>query len=333
MEIQTTSAPQKALEDRLVGTSMRVPAAFFASSVSALRLMRHCLSLMLVGLLAGATAAKTQQGDRRIADLVQAGEVRVGLFPSFFYSKSQTTGELQGVGIEIARALAARLGVELLLVEQSGPAETVECLKSGACDVAYLGISTSRTVEVDFSPPYLQGDFTYLVPPGSPFRQIADADKPGVRIGVVRNHSMDFALRGKLRHAAFVYADTPDASFELLRAGHVTALAGIRPGLLTYSAALPGSQVLQDCYGSNVLAMAVPKGRAGWLGYISEFIADSKASGLVHQALTQTGTRGIQVASLHSSIERSQHRAIASEPSCSSSENQVHSNHVRGNPL
>jgi polar amino acid transport system substrate-binding protein len=313
MEIPTTSGPQE--------------------SASARRLLRHGLSLMLVGLLAGASAAKTQQGDPRITDLVQAGKVRVGLFPSFFYSKNQATGELQGIGIEIARALAARLGVELLLVEKSGPAETVECLKSGACDVAYLGISTSRTVDVDFSPPYLQGDFTYLVPPGSPFRQIADADKPGVRIGVVRNHSMDFALRGKLRHAAFVYADTPDASFELLRAGHVTALAGIRPGLLTYSAALPGSQVLQDCYGTNVLAMAVPKGRAGWLGYVSQFIAESKTSGLVHRALTQTGTRGIQVASLHSSIERTQHRVIASEHACSEWGSQNRSNQITGSPL
>src|SRR5262245_7463333 len=191
METQTTSAPQKALEDQ-----RPVAAAFFASSVSARRLMRHCLFLMLVGLLAGASAAKTQQGDRRIADLVQAGKVRVGLFPSFFYSKNQATGELQGVGIELARALAARLGVELLLVEQAGPAETVECLKSGACDVAYLGISASRAVEVDFSPPYLQGDFTYLVPPGSPFRQIADADRPRVRIGAVRAHEMKLALVG-----------------------------------------------------------------------------------------------------------------------------------------
>src|SRR5262245_10477187 len=154
IEIRTTSVPQKKLDDELVGTPKRAAAAaaFSPSSVSARRLTRHCLSLMLVGLLAGATAAKTQ-GDPRIADLVQAGKVRIGLFPSFFYSKNQATGELQGVGIEIARALAARLGVELVLVERSGPAETVECLRSGACDVAYLGISTNRTVELDFSPP------------------------------------------------------------------------------------------------------------------------------------------------------------------------------------
>jgi polar amino acid transport system substrate-binding protein len=303
MEIQPTSAQQESLKDQLVGPWKMVLAAVAMSSsgAPARRLMRHCLSLMLAALLAGATAAKPQQtADPRIADLMQAGKVRVGLFPSFFYAENPATGELQGVGIEIARALAARLGVELLLVEQSGPAETVECLKSGVCDVAYLGINTNRAAELDFSPPYLQGDFTYLVPSGSSVRQITDADKPGVRIAIVRNHRMDFALRGKLRHAEPVYAETPDAAYALLRTGHVTVVAGIRPGLLNYSTQLPGSRVLEDNYGSNVLAMAVRKGRAGWLDYVSEFIAESKASGLVQQAIGHAGMRGIQVVSAHS---------------------------------
>ena len=56
-----------------------------------------------------------QAVDPRVADSVRAGKVRVGLFASFVYSKNPATGELRGVGIEIARALAARLGVELLL--------------------------------------------------------------------------------------------------------------------------------------------------------------------------------------------------------------------------
>jgi polar amino acid transport system substrate-binding protein len=117
----------------------------------------------------------------------------------------------------------------------------VACLKAGACDVALLGNTPARAAEVDFSPPYLQGDFTYLVPAGSSVRRIADADQPGVRIAVVHNHAMDFALRGKLTQAEPVYAETPDAAFELLQTGHLTVLAGIRPGLLTYSGQSPGS--------------------------------------------------------------------------------------------
>jgi hypothetical protein len=53
-------------------------------------------------------------------DLVRAGKVRVGLFPSFVYTRDPATGQLRGVGIEIARALAARLGVEVLLGRVDG---------------------------------------------------------------------------------------------------------------------------------------------------------------------------------------------------------------------
>jgi hypothetical protein len=43
--------------------------------------------------------------------------------------------------------------------------------------------------------------------------------------------------------------------------------------------------VLEDRYGANVTGMAVRKGQIEWLGYVSEFIAESKASGMVQQAM------------------------------------------------
>jgi len=43
-------------------------------------------------------------------------------------------------------------------------------------------------------------------------------------------------------------------------------------------------------------AMAVPKGQADWLAYISEFTEDAKASGLVQKAIEHIGVRGVQVA-------------------------------------
>ena len=186
---------------------------------------------------------KHDPADPRIADVVRAGNVWIALFPSFFYRKNPETGELQGVGIELARALAARLGVAAALREYPSPPKAVGALKAGECDVAFLGLDPDRATEVDFSPPYMQADFTFLVPAGAAARRIADADRPGIRVAVVRDHAMDFALRGKLEHAEPVYATTPDAAFDLLRAGQADVLAGIRPGLLRYSAGLPGSRI------------------------------------------------------------------------------------------
>jgi polar amino acid transport system substrate-binding protein len=63
--------------------------------------------------------------------------------------------------------------------------------------------------------------------------------------------------------------------------------------LLEYSTQLPGSRVLDDRYGANLAAMAVPKDQAGRIAYISEFIEEAKASGLVQRAIERAGLRGL----------------------------------------
>jgi polar amino acid transport system substrate-binding protein len=172
----------------------------------------------------------------------------------------------------------------------------MEGLNGGACDVGFLGIDPSRIAEVDFSPPLMEVDWTYLVPAGSSIHSVADADRPGVRIAVVRHHAMDLALSRILKHAEPVRAETPDDTFEVLRAGHADVQAGVRPALLNYSAQLPGSRVLEDRYGSNSVAMVVPRGQAERLAYISDFVEEAKASGLVQRAIERAGLRGIRVA-------------------------------------
>lgn len=229
--------------------------------------------------------------DPRVADIARSGVLRLALFPSFFYRND--TGEPRGVGIEIARALAERIGVALKATEYPSPPQVVEVLAGGAADVALLGIDPVRGKDVDFSPPLLAADFTYLVPADSAARTIADADRPGTRIALVRHHAMDTALRGKLVSAAPVYADTPDAAFEMFRAGQAEVLAGIRPGLLMYAGKLPGTRVIDGSYGRNVIALAVRKGEPGWLAEISAFAHAARGDGTVSRAIQSAGLKGV----------------------------------------
>jgi len=189
--------------------------------------------LMMLALLATVATAQAQQApDPRIADLVRAGKVRFALFlPG--YIKDPATGEIRGAGtgavtVQLARALAARLGVEVLLVGHPSPPAVVECLKAGACDLAYMGVEPSRAAEVGFSLPFMQQDFTYLVPAGSSIRSVSDADRPGVRIAVVPNHASTLALSRILKHADPVAAEIPDTAFDLLRTGRADAWASAR---------------------------------------------------------------------------------------------------------
>jgi polar amino acid transport system substrate-binding protein len=231
--------------------------------------------------------------DPRIAEMARSGVLRLSLFPSFFYRSDGAGGGPHGVGIEIARALAARIGVALQCTEYASPPKVVEALVSGAGDVALLGIDPVRGRDVAFSPPLLAADFTYLVAENSAVRTIADADRAGARVALVRHHAMDTALRGKLANAQAVYADKPDDAFEMFRTGQADVLAGIRPGLLMYAGRMPGTRVLEDRYGRNVIALAVKKDETARLSYVSEFAGQARADGTVTRAIASAGLRGV----------------------------------------
>lgn len=249
-----------------------------------------------LGLIAAVGAQ--QADDSRVADIVRAGKLRagVGVVAPHWAIKDPTTGELRGVAVEVARVLARRLGVGLVMVEYPSPPSVLDGLKTGAWDVGFLAIDPSRATLVDFSPPYLEIDATYLVQASSPIRNIADADQPGVRIAVTRKSVEDIVLARMLKRAELRSVDTIPAGFELLRGGNADALALPRPAALQFAARLPGSRVLADRFFATSGAVAVPKGQAGHLAYISEFVEQAKSSGLVKRIIDDVGVRGVQVA-------------------------------------
>jgi polar amino acid transport system substrate-binding protein len=253
------------------------------------------LALALTVLLTTAATVDAQTRDARVADLVQAGKIRVGLFvPQFI--KDPKTGELRGVWSEMAKALAARIGIQLTLLEHATPPLAIECLKVDACDLLFLPFDARAANVGDFSPPIFQFDYTLLVPADSTISTVADADRPGIRIAAVRNHASTNELSRRLKQAELLYAETPDPTFDLLRTGQAHAMASARNTLLAYSTRLSDSRVLDDRYGANINRMVVPKGNAARLAYVNEFVEEAKASGLVKQAIDRAGPRGITVA-------------------------------------
>jgi polar amino acid transport system substrate-binding protein len=241
-------------------------------------------------------ASAQSKPDPRVADLVQAGKLRVGLgvVAGHWAIKDSATGELRGVAVDLAKALGQRLGIEFVPVEYPSPPKILDGLQTNAWDVGFLGVDPSRAALVDFSPPYLQIEATYLVPASSSIRNIAEADKSGVRIAVANNSVEEIALKRIIKHAELRNVDTLPAGFDLLRAGVVEALAAPRPTLLLFASRLPGSRVLDEPFHATFAAMVVPKGQAARLAYISEFVEEAKTSGLVQQAIEHVGVRGVQ---------------------------------------
>ncbi len=239
-----------------------------------------------------------QQGpDPRVADLVQAGKIRVGLGLGNHASamKDPATGEMRGMAADLARALAARISVVLQVVEYPRPGAVFDGAQSDAWDVTFLVVDPDRTAAAEASPAYMRSEFTYLVPSGSAIRDVADADRPGISIGVPRGDAVDLSLSRILKQAKLVRAESQAAGIALLRAGKVSAYAAPRSALLALSPQVPGSHVLPDAFETMSWAAFVPKGHDERLAYVTAFVEEAKTNGTLAQFIAHEGLRGIEV--------------------------------------
>ena len=232
------------------------------------------------------------------ADLAPTGTLRAGInYGNFILATREPgTGEPRGVAIELTRELARRLGVPVTLIDYDSVATMVDAAKTGAWDIAFLGIDPARAGDIGFTAAYLQIEATYLVPAGSRLRTIADVDDAGVRVAAPGRANYELYLSRSLQRARLVRAQTADAAFALLAAGEVEALAGLRQALIGLAPKLLGSRLLDGYFMAVQQAVGVPRGRAAGLAYLREFVEDAKASGLVTRAIERTGARGVSVA-------------------------------------
>ncbi|MGP0091192.1 MAG: transporter substrate-binding domain-containing protein [Xanthobacteraceae bacterium] len=206
------------------------------------------MALGIAAELAGGQLLCAQQSsDPRVANFIKVGRVRAafGMNPVMAV-KDPATGQLRGPALDLARALATRIGVELVSVEYPSPGLVLQGIETNAWDLTFLVIDRGRTGIADFSPPYMQSDFTYLVPNGSPTNRVAGADRPQARIAVVRDDASDLLLTRLLKQAELVRADDINAAVDFLRAGQVQAVAAPRPVLFAESAKLGSVRVLDD---------------------------------------------------------------------------------------
>jgi polar amino acid transport system substrate-binding protein len=232
------------------------------------------------------------------ADLAPTGTLRAGInYGNFILAtRDRGSGESRGVAIDLTRELASRLGVQVTLVDYESVATMVDAAKTGAWDIAFLGIDPARAGDIAFTAAYLQIEATYLVPAGSRLRAVAEVDDGGVRVAAPARANYELYLSRSLQRARLVRAPTADAAFDLLVAGEVEALAGLRQALLGLAPKLPGSRLLDGQFMAVQQAVGMPRGREAGLAHLREFIEQAKASGLVARAIERTGAGGVSVA-------------------------------------
>lgn len=232
------------------------------------------------------------------SELVPTGKLRVGVNHGNFLlvNKDAATGKVAGIVPDLAQELGRRLGVPVELVGYPGAGQLADAAKSGAWDVGFLGAEPQRAEEIAFTAAYLEIPATYLVPAGSPIRNLADVDRPGVRIAVASKSAYDLFLSRNLKHAKLVRAEGIAGSYDLFVGEKLEVLSGLLPRLGTETLRLPGSRILEGRFTAIQQAIGTPRGREAGAAYLREFVADIKTSGLVAGAIARHNVKGVSVA-------------------------------------
>lgn len=225
--------------------------------------------------------------------LAPTGKLRAALYPGTPTSiLDPNEREPRGVGYELGKELARRLGVPYEPVVYPKNTEVLEAVKTGNADVAFTNASPARQKEMDFGPPFLLIELGYLVPAGSTIASSADVDRKGLRVGVTAGSTSEGTLSHDLKNAEVVRAKTNQAGAEMLAAGTIDAFATNKATLFELAEKVPGSKVLADRWGEERHAIAVPHGREEGLPFVRKFTEDALSTGLVKAAMERAELHG-----------------------------------------
>lgn len=263
--------------------------------------MDHWLMTAILGLLltgcAGIQTAPTPEARQALAP---TGKLRVGLLLGVPIQaiRDSTSGEMKGVGFDLGKELARRMGVPFKPVLYSSVGALLDGGKPGSWDAAFIAFSPARAKEMDFAAPHIELERGYLVPSGSSISTVADVDRPGIRVAVSEKGVSDIYLSHTLKNAVVIRASNLAGTIEMLKSRRADATADNKATLFEVSDQLPGYRVLDGRYNTTSAAMAIPKGRDLGLAHARKFVEDAKSEGLVKAAIERAGIRGAVVAPL-----------------------------------
>jgi polar amino acid transport system substrate-binding protein len=207
------------------------------------------------------------------------------------------SGAVVGVSVDLARAFAAKLGVELELVVFDAAGKSVQAVSEERADFGFFAVDPLRGETIAFTEPYVLIEGYYLVRDASPIRDNADVDQPQHRVAVGKGSAYDLFLTRELKHAQIVRAPTSPTVVQTFLDENLEVAAGVKQQLEADARNASGLRLLDERFMVIRQAMGVPKSRGAAAAHaLHAFVEEMKASGFVAEALERHGIVGATVA-------------------------------------
>jgi ABC-type amino acid transport substrate-binding protein len=242
---------------------------------------------------ASSEAVSTEEAasaDAAAVTTVNAGKLTMSTNAAFPpYEMTTDSGELEGIDIDVAAAVAEKLGLELQVDDMDFDAALLAA-QNGKSDMVMAGVTVTdeRLKVMDFSDTYAEGIQSIIVPEDS---DIATADDlSGKAIGTQRGTTGYLYCTDDFGEENVIAYDDGLTAVQALNNGQVDAVVIDNAPAQEFVAANPGLKILDTAYAQEDYAIGVAKGNTQLLdainGALEELQDDGTLQAIVDKYIT-----------------------------------------------
>ena len=206
------------------------------------------------------------------------------------YEMTTDDGDYEGIDVEIAGAIADKLGLELVIDNKDFDAALLAVQGGEAADMVMAGVTVTdeRKAVMDFTDSYASGVQVVIVPEDSDIASIDDMQ--GKMIGVQRGTTGDLYCSDTVENGGFGAENVtpyPDGltAVQALMNGQVDCVVIDNAPAQEFVTANPGLKILDTEYANEDYAIGVAKGNTQLLDALNTAIAELKADGTIQAIL------------------------------------------------
>ena len=269
----------KKLTALLMGTAMVLSLAACGGSASSAASSEAASSEAASSEETSEAAAEETTDEAAALTTVNAGKLTMSTNAAFPpYEMTTDSGDFEGIDIDVAAAIAEKLGLELQVDDMDFDAALLAA-QSGKSDIVMAGVTVTdeRQKVMDFSDTYAEGIQSIIVPEDS---DIASADDlAGKIIGTQRGTTGYIYCTDDFGEDSVVAYDDGLTAVQALNNGQVDAVVIDNAPAKEFVAANPGLKILDTAYAQEDYAIGVAKGNTELLNAINGALEELQADG------------------------------------------------------
>ena len=238
------------------------------------------------GSVSGSASGSASNGDAAFTT-VTPGKLTMSTNASFPpYEMVADDGSFEGIDVEVAGAIAEKLGLELQ-VDDMGFDAALQAAQTGKSDMVMAGVTITeeRQAVMDFSNSYANGVQVVIVKEGSPIQTVddlANANMIGCQMGTTGyTFCSDTPENGGFGEDHVTPYDDGAAAVQALMNGQIDAVVIDNKPAQEYVAANPGLKILDGEFTNEDYAIGVAKGNTALLDAINGALEELTADGTI----------------------------------------------------